>query len=208
MDRLRLWDDAESEGDAGAEEEEQGEREYDLDKHYDTSLGSLRDFIVDESDDSEGGQSVAGLVEEEDEEDEAVMSDDCTSSGSSAEVVRRPIIVVDSDDDDDDQGILHHTPPRRPVALPDFSRLTIDEYPVDSDSDSSSSARPVSRPTKSLKTPKTRKVEKDCKIERERIASLIFRDLNKRVFDGKLGDCTIEWNKRLLTTAGQAKSSK
>ena len=213
MDRLRLWDDAESEEEADSEPEE-GERDYDLDKHYDTSLGSLRDFIVDDSDESGSeARSVKLEDDEAEEEEEAVMSEGYISSGSSTGARQRPIVIADSEDEDEtDHAILHHTPTRRPVALPDFSRLTIDEYPVDSDSDSDpdspKSTRPTAKPRKPPKTPNTRRIEKDWKVERERIASSIFRELNKKVFEGKLGGCAIEWNKRLLTTAGQAKSSR
>jgi hypothetical protein len=84
----------------------------------------------------------------------------------------------------------------------------------------SSNEAPTSSSTKPKASKSERKVEESREksskkssgrkwiAERERLAREVFDDLDKRVFEGKLSATTMEWNKRLLTTAGQANSTR
>lgn len=138
----------------------------DSEEEPDDSIGSLRDFIVDDdeieyaSDASEGDREYFGNGSE--------------CSDSSVEIVSRPKPI---------------TKPSR--TLLDITNLTLDSPP--------SSPEPVV-PTK-LKPGK-------WAIERVRLAEEVFNDLDKRVFESKLGNrgagAKLEWSKRLLTTAGTA----
>jgi hypothetical protein len=154
-----------------------GDQDF-LEKYYDDSLGSLRDFIVDDdgNDDDEGRSAVGEHKAEESESD-------------------------DLDDLDDDGHILHFSPPPRKLALPDLSGLTLE-----ADSPPHSPAR------RNIPKSTSKKFRKDWEQDRVRIAQEVFDDLDKRVFERKLGSygagATIEWSKRLLTTAGTATQMK
>ncbi|RSH85646.1 hypothetical protein EHS25_003786 [Saitozyma podzolica] len=156
---------------------EMGDQDF-LEKYYDDSLGSLRDFIVDDdgNDDDEGRSGVGEHKAEESESD-------------------------DLDDLDDDGHILHFSPPPRKLALPDLSALTLE-----ADSPPHSPAR------RNIPKSTSKRFRKEWEQDRVRIAQEVFDDLDKRVFERKLGSygagATIEWSKRLLTTAGTATQMK
>lgn len=114
------------------------EFEYDISKHYDSSVGSLRDFIVSDSD----------------SEVEEVFPTRARTSPISAT-----------------------------LDLPDITRLSISKPSV--------SAEKGDRPH-----------------NREEVANRILDELNRKVFASKLSNVEIMWNKRLLTTAGQAKCKR
>jgi hypothetical protein len=103
--------------------------------------------------------------------------------------------------------------------LPDLGSLILD-----SDSDSDSASRdgddeiiplaPPKTPRRTAKPPPKTKTpsKKAWATERVAIAQGIFDELDRKVFDRKLGKseggagATLEWNNRLLTTAGTANS--
>nr|XP_031863895.1 uncharacterized protein CI109_000539 [Kwoniella shandongensis]KAA5530967.1 hypothetical protein CI109_000539 [Kwoniella shandongensis] len=175
------------------DEEEDGAYYYDED-----SMGSLRDFIVD--DDEEDDYLEAGSSEEEEDDFQIidVPPRSKTKSKSKSDIL------------DDESAILHYSPPRRTLTLPDLDQLVIASS--DSNSDSESASVPVSKRKEKLKSSRGGLSKRDWAIERERIASGIFEDLDKKVFEGKLGSAgvgaRVEWNKRLLTTAGVARSKR
>jgi len=118
------------------------EQEYNLQKHYDSSIGSLRDFIISDS--------------------------DCDSIESGHEP--KGTIIPD-----DPSAIFER------IGSPelDFSRLAISHA--------------------------TSLTEVSGRTDYKATAQRIFDELNRRVFGGKLSETKLEWNNRLLTTAGQAK---
>ena len=121
------------------------DNEYNIDKHYDSSVGSLRDFIVDDT-------------------------ESCSEKSKS-----------------DIDGYSSPISPCRPgtscAELPDLARLSISKKPPPS-------------------------THNGDKFDRDESARRIFHELNQRVFGGKLSNVKIEWSKRLLTTAGQAKCKR
>lgn len=156
---------------------EMGDQDF-LEKYYDDSLGSLRDFIVDDNEDDDD----EGLCLDGEHDTDRSQSDD-------------------PDDDDDDGHLIHFSPPPRKLALPDLSALTLeDESP------------PPSPARRSIPKSSSKRDRKDWEQDRVRIAQDVFDDLDKRVFERKLGrhgaGATIEWSKRLLTTAGTATQTK
>lgn len=203
------------------EEEEEGEDEeaqeeeadyYDLGKHYDTSLGSLKDFIVDDSDLSGEDGHIDMLEDSEDDLDDILepprRTDPIAKKNLKSEGCRHGDQsvkhVVDSDTDDGDEvavDILQYTPPGLSNDLPDFSRLTL--YDDDDDEQKLSEDVQLVGGRRKKKSP-IKRDERGWKLERERIARKIFDELDRRVFDKKLSEASIAWNKRLLTTAGKA----
>jgi len=145
--RVLEFPDSEAEGDSQHEDEDE---DLDLDD-------SLNDFIVDDSDASDCGES----------------SDKSTHS-----------------------DILSYSPPPRKVyTLPNLDTLTLSDD---------------SPPPTSVKNGK--KTNKKWAMERVAIAERLFQELDVKVFEGKLGvdgaGTSIEWSKRLLTTAGTASLNK
>lgn len=169
---------------------EMGDQDF-LQKYYDDSLGSLRDFIVNDNDDDDDD----GRCSEGEHEASGSQSDDRDDRDD----------LNDLDDLDDDGHLLHFSPPPRKLALPDLSALTLED-----ESPPPSPARPTI-PKSTGKSTSTRH-RKDWEQDRVRIAQEVFDDLDKRVFERKLGSlgagATIEWSKRLLTTAGTATQTK
>ncbi|EIW68420.1 hypothetical protein TREMEDRAFT_63589 [Tremella mesenterica DSM 1558] len=187
-----------------------------LDDDPNESLGSLRDFIVDDD-----------VIEYASSSDELESPPPRRKGkgGSSRRPVREVIDLVDDSDDDvppsfleynsavkeeeegeedETEDILYYSPPPKKtieVDLPDLSSLTIDDTPPKSKKhnlpESQSSKKPGRRAWPS---------------EREGIARKLFKELDKKVFDSRLGpdgaDAQIEWNKRLLKTAGQAHTTR
>lgn len=164
----------------------------------DDSLGSLADFIVDDD-----------VVEfatdsEEDETDDSLRKPEARRRTKRSPVRSRQAVlsnvieILDSSEEDGSdvdveggQDIIRYTAPPRPkVRLPDLSDLTIDDSPP----------RLAPLPTKTS--------GRNWADERDRIAQRLFSELDKKVFDMRLGlegaRATIEWNNRLLKTAGQA----
>ena len=204
--------------DADSEEEEEDEdrrRKKDqdwMDKYYDDSMGSLRDFIVpDDYESSEEDDSERSAEETSDEEDVEMVHSD---GGAMEEVDSEDeVVAIDSDG-----GVLHFSPPPRLLNLPDLGGLKLED--LDSDSDSSPTSSRVPRtpgksktssrvaPTPKGKTPS----KKAWATERTALAQGIFDDLDERVFGRKLGKgeggagAVLEWSNRLLTTAGTAHS--
>jgi hypothetical protein len=188
------------------EEDEDSEEEatYDLTRHYDESYGSLRDFIVDDDDEEESGDEL--------EEDEEEGSSDVPRSKSvrrSDKVARLDTELVASDwpEESSDESDAPGPSSKKTLKLPDLGRLSINEAPT------SSSTRPkASKSERGVEGSREKLSKKNSGrkwvAERERLARQVFDDLDKRVFEGKLSATTMEWNKRLLTTAGQANSTR
>ncbi|KAK8854558.1 hypothetical protein IAR55_003297 [Kwoniella newhampshirensis] len=164
----------------------------------DDSYGSLRDFIVDD-----------------DEEDECLEVGSSGAESDGFEIVDAPPSRKtqrrEKRDDSrfDDQAILHYSPPtKRPLILPELNRLVI----ASSDSEADTEPALTTRRDKKDKSAKRGLSKREWAMERERIASEIFDDLDKRVFEEMLGaggvNARVEWNNRLLTTAGVARSKR
>ncbi|WVQ95199.1 hypothetical protein IAU59_002293 [Kwoniella sp. CBS 9459] len=240
--------------DEDSDSEAEGAEDYD-----DDSLGSLRDFIVDDdeelseyAEDSEG-DAVSGS---ENESDGIEILDSPPprprdmirkgkNEGNEGLDKGRPKVKATRED----PGVLYYSPPRRnksldlELDLPDLNALTIFSSSDEEDDDaaprpsqpppSERKAKPTSRERepatektreqrekerkhKSRKTAGSTKADFSAKAwaeERTRIADSIFKDLDRRVFEGKVGGsdgagARIEWNKRLLTTAGVARSKR
>ncbi|OCF38396.1 hypothetical protein I317_07839 [Kwoniella heveanensis CBS 569] len=236
-----------------ADEAQTRDHDYDSDgegaeDYNDDSLGSLRDFIVD--DDEE-------LSEYADESDDDIVSG---SESDGIEILDSPprsrkVTIPRRDKKEEvkragtqltekDRGVLYYSPPARKrsldLELPDLNALTIisssdeeaeEEEGEEEEKEPSPPTRTRRRPEPESKTarPKDhghrlRKTEGSSKAdfsvkgwaeERTRIADSIFSDLDKRVFEGRIGvnggvgaGARIEWNKRLLTTAGVARSKR
>ncbi|WVQ72703.1 hypothetical protein IAR50_002263 [Cryptococcus sp. DSM 104548] len=209
------------------EEAEEGEDGY---YDEDDSYGSLRDFIVEDSDaddyveaplpdesDEEEGFEPRGAREKsrrprsDDEEDES--EDDNEARGASW-------------DDADTNGLLHYSPPRRPLRVSDLNLKTLtiidgtdsepdEPLPSRTPSKSKPKGQTKSKP-KPPDTPSSKAradmTKKGWNEERVKIASRLFRELDEAVFQKKLGPrgakATIEWNSRLLKTAGMARQRR
>lgn len=132
-----------------------------------------------------------------------------------------PIEDEDSDDDDSPEDLT------RPSIGPVMKSGTFLDDFIDSDDDSTSTVGDdedaladaldgldLRATTPSRSKGKARKPHKAPKwdVERVRIAQEVFDDLDKRVFESRLGPdgagAKIVWNKRLLTTAGTAQRKK
>lgn len=253
-------EDIDSEDDYDREEHERKWRT----KYYDDSLGSLRDFIVDDDYVSEKWSSEESADEVSEEEvpsrrrsradkkdgsrtqvtDPRSTKTKPTSAGTTrvakelatgssvppnthkpiTPAKSRIIELLDSDDSDNPANspekedeppaaILHFSPPpSRLLTLPDLSSLNIIS---ESDSDRSPPPTPARGSTSRRvvpPTPKTPASKKKWVLDRAQIAQAIFDELDRKVFEHKLGPkgagTRLEWNNRLLTTAGQAHSKR
>jgi hypothetical protein len=170
-----------------------------MDKYYDDSLGSLKDFIVpDDYESSEVSESEGSAAETDDESGRVVHSDGAELEGS-------------------DDEVLHFSPPPKLLKLPDLGVLSL----VDSDDDDHTppildTLRTPGKTkvgTRSATAPKGRTPSKKAwATERTVIAQAIFDELDRKVFGKRLGrgeggaGAVLEWNNRLLTTAGTAHS--
>lgn len=153
----------------------------------DDTYGSLKDFIVDDDDVSDYGEN------------------ECIdlrpgSRGS-------PIELMDSDEDDDDNaGIISYSPTPGPLALPDIGELNLD------DSDDEAILAPRKQIVPPPRASSTQWSKKEWTSRREVIANQLFAELDAKVFDSRLGakgaGAYVEWNNRLLTTAGTAHKSR
>lgn len=216
--------------DGDESEDEEGIYDHDLSG----SMGSLRDFIADDDEvDYQSGDNGTGL----DSDIESCASDDngatrmpkfeLNSDGEIYEATTHaPKIERDGSGSDSDIEIVEEEAISRPKAGASAKPTLLAEF-IDSDDDdiletsdvdddllsavdklhleakvSSSSKTKGKKPTKAPK----------WAMERVRIAQEVFDDLDKRVFEGRLGEsgagAKIVWNKRLLTTAGTAHRKK
>ncbi|WVR09359.1 hypothetical protein IAU60_006425 [Kwoniella sp. DSM 27419] len=190
------------------------EAEYEED-----SLGSLRDFIVDD-DESEMSASEGDGSESEDSDGIEVLDTPPRGVNTRPKPTQKPSSrpTTHGTLSDGDEGILHHSPTKKlhRLVLPDLGSLNI----ISSDSETEPRVTPARttktrgvrrRPEPSTKSSFSAKAWAE---ERVRISQTIFDDLDVRVFEGKLGvgaggaGARIEWNKRLLTTAGVARSKR
>jgi hypothetical protein len=239
-------------GRSDSESEDEDKEKKWIKKYYNESLGSLRDFIVDddyvsEVEDSESEESASeeevprrkagtadkgkrAAVKEVKKEKQAptvALKKEAPSTSKPPVRTYEVIEIVDSDssvvhsdaehtsqESSDIEALLHYSPPpNRLLTLPDLSKLAIST--VDSDSEPERPATPPRPKAARLAvppTPKTPGGKKQWGIDRARIAQKIFDELDRKVFDSKLGPkgagTKLEWNNRLLTTAGQAHSKR
>lgn len=163
--------------------EDSGEQSFETAAGDDT-YGSLKDFIVDDEDVSDYGEN------------------ECIdlrpgSRGS-------PIELMDSDEDED-AGIISYSPTPGPLALPDIGELNLD----DSDEEVLAPRKQIVPPPRASSTQWSKK---EWTSRREVIANQLFAELDVKVFDSRLGangaGAYVEWNNRLLTTAGTAHKSR
>lgn len=191
------------------------------------SLGSLRDFIVDDDEitylsDSSGIEH--DMMSEAEDSDiievkpvvkghRSIDLSDADSDIMVEEAVSHPKIgkgaglgflreFHDSDSDEDEK--IRRIPSGIEDDLLDaIDDLAIGETPATANE--KSKVKPKAKGIKGAKTPK-------WAIQRVQLAQEVFEDLDKRVFDSKLGPkgagAKIIWNKRLLTTAGTAQRKR
>ena len=195
-------------------------RGYDVTRHYDDSLGSLRDFIIDDSDDSDLDRDIRGG---------GAGEESISRCGEGERVV---VTVLDSDSEsgetnevDEEEGsgdalgdgteghdaVLYYSPPRRLITLPDLSALTLDSPSPPRPPSTPGPSRTARTPKSQRQTPAAKRAEKqNWAIARVSIAQRIFDELDREVFEGRLSNAGTEvvWCNRLLTTAGTASSKR
>nr|XP_019011728.1 uncharacterized protein I206_03833 [Kwoniella pini CBS 10737]OCF50509.1 hypothetical protein I206_03833 [Kwoniella pini CBS 10737] len=187
--------------------------EQELYDEEDDTLGSLRDFIVDDDYETEE-EEISNSEEEDYGSDEGQRSEGDESDG--IEILPTPpkAKTANTPKSHFDDEILYYSPPGRvhrlDIQLPDLDQLVI----ASSDSEAASHS-PIRNKKKSISREKSEKksfTSKGWAEERERIANVIFKELDERVFERKLGiegvGAKVIWNKRLLTTAGVARSKR
>nr|ODN94420.1 hypothetical protein L204_04551 [Cryptococcus depauperatus CBS 7855] len=176
---------------------------------FDDSYGSLKDFIVDDSDGD--NYTEASSTSQDDSNDDAfdlisglrTIEKVLDSSGEEERTMEKEWDAHNND-------ILHYSPPRRPLVLPNFEALAI----ASGSSSDSNSEPPLNKKFRQVKTPSKSLAgfsKKEWASVRVKIAQTVFDDLDTRVFESKLGTkgvgARIMWNNRLLTTAGMARMS-
>ncbi|EAL19473.1 hypothetical protein CNBG4200 [Cryptococcus deneoformans B-3501A] len=181
----------------------------------DDSYGSLRDFIVD---DSEGENYIEAPTTEEEESDVEIWEP--TKKTKEIKAVEMKGSDAQSPEEDpeergwdssSDAGILRYSPPRRPLNLPPLEMLTLT---VNADSEPHQDESLTKKVIDKSKTSKLKDglSKKEWALQRVRVANEIFDDLDRRVFESKLGErgakARLQWNNRLLTTAGMARSKR
>lgn len=157
---------------------------------------------------------VIEILDSSDEEDEV-------ASGPSDVALERGAVLAEdgeSEDDDDDGGILHFSPPPRPIKLPDIGALTVhdtdDEAPEPKSKQIQINAPPP-KPKASRAVVKAQSStsmsdmsKKEWETYRVKVAQELFDELDRDVFDRKLGaagaGATLEWSAHLRTSAGNA----
>lgn len=195
--------------DDSEDEEKRAKESKWREKYYDDSLGSLEDFIVPDDYESEASSSASeGASEEED--------GDVVHSGGEDD--DEDIIPLDSPvkkPPAENGHMLHFSPPPRLLTLPDIGGLVLDESDEEDDITPEPPRAPPKTPTSRSRTnrpaPKAKTPSKKAwATERVRLAQDIFDELDRKVFERKLGPqgagATLEWNNRMLTTAGTANS--
>jgi len=190
---------------AKAESEPEDEYEY----HLNESEGSLKDFIVDDDEVSYISDSEGSLREFDSEEEDSDI----------VEIKADPEADSDADSEMMIEEAVSHPKIGRVSGLDfleNFYQSDQEASEVDNDTDNLLDAIDdltiAGKPEKGKgKAKKATKAPKWA-IERVRIAQEVFDDLDKRVFDGRLGPdgagAKIIWNKRLLTTAGTAQRKR
>ena len=190
---------------ANADPEPEDEYEY----HLDESEGSLKDFIVDDDEVSYISDSEGSLREFDSEEENSDI----------VEIKADPEADSDADSEMMIEEAVSHPKIGRVSGLDfleNFYQSDREASEVDSGIDNLLDAIDdltiAGKPEKGKgKAKKATKAPKWA-IERVRIAQEVFDDLDKRVFDGRLGPdgagAKIIWNKRLLTTAGTAQRKR
>ncbi|ADV23648.1 hypothetical protein I305_01631 [Cryptococcus gattii E566] len=181
----------------------------------DDSYGSLRDFIID---DSECENYVEAPSTEEEESEVEVWEPINTTKGIKAVEMEKVDAPSQEEgqgerdwDSDSDAGILRYSPPRRPLQLPPLETPML---AVNCDSEPEQDESISKKVTEKSKTPKLKgdPSKKEWALQRVRVANEIFGDLDRRVFESKLGErgakARLDWNNRLLTTAGMARSKR
>lgn len=164
-----------------------GEEEDTYAEAGDDTFGSLKDFIVDDDEISDEGE---------------VNCIDMRGSRNS------PIDLMDSEDEDEDEdaGVIRYSPTPGPLALPDIGELNLD------DSDDEAITAPREKIVPPPRRSSTQWSKKEWLSRRETIANNLFAELDAKVFDSRLGatgaGAFVEWNNRLLTTAGTAHKSR
>ncbi|WVQ68522.1 uncharacterized protein L199_006730 [Kwoniella botswanensis] len=190
---------------------DQNDSQEEVYEEEEDTMGSLRDFIVDDDYDSEEEESSASDQDEDDDNEEVHESEEAIRSGS------------EEDSDSDGIEILSSPPPKSnkipgtksdtPSWTPDLSQLVIASSDSNSDSDESDlvDGRKKNRNIISNKGKSDKSLfsNKAWIEERTRIANSIFKELDEKVFENRLGmkgvGARVEWNNRLLTTAGVAR---
>ncbi|OWZ37107.1 hypothetical protein C356_04674 [Cryptococcus neoformans c45] len=181
----------------------------------DDSYGSLRDFIVD---DSEGENYVEAPTTEEEESDVEIWEPTKKKKEiKTVEMEKGDAQSSEEDpkergwDSDCDAGILRYSPPRRPLHLPPLETLTL-AVSADSEPEQGESLTKEVIDKSKTSRPKGNLSKKEWSLQKVRVANEIFDDLDRRVFESKLGErgakARLEWNNRLLTTAGMARSKR
>jgi hypothetical protein len=190
---------------AKADDLTEDEYEYDLDNE---SEGSLRDFLV-------GDDEIEYLSDSSGERD--MMSEAEDSDIVEVKVDRSIDLSGDDSDIMVEEAVSH---PKIGKAsglafLDEFDESDLEEGNDEEDlldaindlaiAGPSVSKKDKARGKRGVKAPK-------WAVERVRLAQDVFDDLDKRVFEGKLGPAgagaKIVWNKRLLTTAGTAQRKR
>ncbi|WVO14433.1 hypothetical protein L204_102066 [Cryptococcus depauperatus] len=199
---------------------------------FDDSYGSLKDFIVDDSDGD--NYTEASSTSQDDSNDDAFdlisglrtiekVLDSSGEEESEGDTLDSGQYEMDKSRHEKIQGtmekewdahnndILHYSPPRRPLVLPNFEALAI----ASGSSSDSNSEPPLNKKFRQVKTPSKSLAgfsKKEWASVRVKIAQTVFDDLDTRVFESKLGTkgvgARIMWNNRLLTTAGMARSKR
>ncbi|KAE8541978.1 hypothetical protein D1P53_002152 [Cryptococcus gattii VGV] len=181
----------------------------------DDSYGSLRNFIVD---DSECENYVEAPSTEEEESEVEIWEPIKTTKGIKTVGMEKVDAQSQEEgqgerdwDSDSDAGILRYSPPRRPLQFPPLETLTL-AINCDSEPEQDESiSKKVNEKFKASKL-KGGPSKKEWALQRVRVANEIFGDLDRRVFESKLGErgakARLDWNNRLLTTAGTARSKR
>lgn len=152
------------------------------------------------------------------EDEAAVLSENDSRSRS---------LALGSDDDDDDDEEVDSIAEERDVVTtrPSKTGTFLDEFAGSDDDTKSTSGSDedlisrlddldlrASKPSRKIGTAKKASKAPKWEVERVWIAQEVFDDLDKRVFDCRLGPSgagvKIVWNKRLLTTAGTAQRKR
>lgn len=181
----------------------------------DDSYGSLRDFIVDDS----GCENYVEAPNTEEEESEVEIWEPIKTTKGIKAVEMEKVDTQSQEEgqgerdwgSDSDAGILRYSPPRRPLQLPPLETLTL---AVNCDSEPEQDESISKKVTEKSKTSKLKggPSKKEWALQRVRVANEIFDDLDRRVFESKLGErgakTRLDWNNRLLTTAGMARSKR
>lgn len=194
---------------------DEGEPEFLIDNgSFDTSnesMGSLREFILSDSEVEEDVADGSGDNDTEEEEDISSSegdSDEPVQVEGDADALLPPAIPVINlvSDSEDDVNLaspkspsvpLQFTTPSPPAAVPDIGSLALDDSP------SPEKLRPPTRPK-----PRRQMSQREWEAHGIKYAQSLFDELDANVFDMRLGrngaGCTIKWDNRINKSAGMA----